>query len=215
MLTNQEGTTGAGWSPSGQGYFWEGADSCQLGHPNSTGSIPGRAWLWWLGLVGNTEEWWLHMWTVCLNSVGFEGALLRCKKSTAQDPVVKRWFLKVQVMLNKLSADLYLLPPVRSIYMALGLKILCMGRSCQPMVKTPSVGVLLGWDLRAMLSRSNRRSSQQGTKVKLNWFGRVLSGKGCCTTAQESDYCFVFLHSSEGLLQNISLRSYFLPLLFI
>lgn len=73
-----------------------------------------------------------------------------------------------QVVLNKLSADLYLLPPVRSIYMALGLKILCMGRSCQSMVKTPSVGVLLGSDLRAMLSRSSRRSSQQGSKVKLN-----------------------------------------------
>lgn len=81
--------------------------------------------------------------------MGLEGALLRCKKSLAQDPVVKRWFCMARVVLNKLSAELYLLPVVRLLYMALGLKILCMGKSCQPMVEIPSVGVLLGSDLRA------------------------------------------------------------------
>lgn len=62
---------------------------------------------------------------------------------------MERWFCTAQVMLNKLSAELYLLPLVRLLYMALGLKILWMGKSCQPMVKIPSVGVLLGSDLRA------------------------------------------------------------------
>lgn len=28
MLTNQQGATGAGWSPSGQGCIWQRADSC-------------------------------------------------------------------------------------------------------------------------------------------------------------------------------------------
>lgn len=49
----------------------------------------------------------------------------------------------------KLSAELYLLSLVRLLYMALGLKTLCMGKSCQPMVRIPSVDVLLGSDLRA------------------------------------------------------------------
>lgn len=43
-------------------------------------------------------------------------------------------------MLNNLSAEVYLLPLAESLYVALGLTILHMGKSCQVIVKMPPVG---------------------------------------------------------------------------
>lgn len=59
-------------------------------------------------------------------------------------------------MLNNLSAEVYLLPLAGSLYVAPGLKILHMGKSCQVTVKMPAVG-----GCAARLSEPWRREASQ------------------------------------------------------
>lgn len=74
-------------------------------------------------------------------------------------------------MLNNLRAEMYLLSLVGSLYIALGLKVLHVGKSCRLIVKMPSVvGVLLGSQTfeagrLPSLSRSSRRNEEQGNRV--------------------------------------------------
>lgn len=51
----------------------------------------------------------------------------------------------VWVMLNNLSAEVYLLPLVGLLHMARGLKILHMGKSCRLIVKMSSAGGCAAW----------------------------------------------------------------------
>lgn len=75
------------------------------------------------------------------------------------------------VMLNNLSAEVYLLSLVGSLYIALGLKVLHVGKSCWLIVQMPSVvGVLLGsqtFEAESLpsLSRSSRRNEERGSRV--------------------------------------------------
>lgn len=73
-------------------------------------------------------------------------------------------------MLNNLSAEVYLLSLV-GLYIALGLKVLHVGKSCRLIVKMPSVvGVLLGsqaFEAESLpsLSRSSRRNEERDSRV--------------------------------------------------
>lgn len=75
-------------------------------------------------------------------------------------------------MLNNLSAEVYLLPLVGLLYVACGLRILHMGKSCGLIVKMSSVGGCAAWksDPRGReTSQQEKLGARQQSVTELMW----------------------------------------------